>query len=202
MFMSRWLVVLGAVVLALLAFLWWKMSERPAEPEVEAATRTTAPVEPAEPATTRARPDSGPGPVWVDPTAASTAPTGDDGTGDNAAKELVDPKSEKFNHRLDVVVGNRLRAPAAFKCDESGMDPDAKIKLNYKIRIVNGRITVSDVRVMESDVTPEYERCFVEQVEAATFRMDDMPDFEEGDQELITRVRSMKKYRSRAEFDK
>jgi hypothetical protein len=32
--------------------------------------------------------------------------------------------------------------------------------------------------------------------------MEDMPDFEEGDQELFTRVRSMKKYRSRAEFDK
>jgi hypothetical protein len=38
-------------------------------------------------------------------------------------------------------------------------------------------------------------------VSAATFRLEDMPDFEEEKQELFTRVRSMKKYRSRAEFD-
>jgi hypothetical protein len=123
----------------------------------------------------------------------------DGGSGEVA---LLDPESEAFHRRVDVVVGDRLRESAAFDCDESALDPDAEIKLNYRLRIVNGRITVSDVRVMHSDVSKAYEECYIRKVSAATFRMEDMPDFEEGDQELFTRVRSMKKYRSRAEFDK
>ena len=43
-------------------------------------------------------------------------------------------------------------------------------------------------------------RCYINAVEKTTFQMDDMPDFEEPDQELFTRVRSMKKYRSRRDF--
>lgn len=194
--MSRWLVVLGVGVLALLAVLWWKMSDEPEEPRVEASMPTqTPPTADSEPA--RPVADAGSGPVWVDPNAKRSNPDSD---GDEEP-ELIDPKTETFNHRVDVVVGDKLRARAAFKCNEAGMTPNAAIKLNYKLRIVNGRITVSDVRVIKSEVTPEYERCFINSVEAATFRMEDMPDFEEGDQELFTRVRTMKKYRSRAEFD-
>ena len=190
--MSRWLVVLGVGVLVLLAVLWWKMSGDPAEVRVEAASSSPSSAGPEVRPPTDASAEKAP--VWVDPSRESTA-----GANDSSEKvELIDPKSETFNHRIDVAIGNQLRARAAFDCDESGMDPNAALKLGYRLRIVNGRVTVSDVRVLESEVTPEYERCFVERVEAASFRMEDMPDFEEGDQELFTRVRSMKKYRTRA----
>lgn len=195
--MSRWVVILGIAVLALLGVLFWKLSDKPSKPEVDVAGRNDAPHTGDKDPPVTTREDAAPEVVWRHP---DNRASGDRDGG--APVALLDPESEAFHRRIDVVVADHLRESAAFDCDESGIDPNAVIKLNYKVRIVNGRTTISDVRIMKSEVPKAYEECYIRHVSAHSFQMDDMPDFEEGDQELFTRVRSMKKYRSRAEFDK
>lgn len=196
--MSRWLVVLGVVVLALIGVLFWQLADKPSEPDGNVAAGNQNPDTGAKdpPPTTPDARESEVG--YIRPVSPQSSDKRDSGP----EEDLIDPESETFNKMLDVVVGNNLRAAAAFECDESGIEPNAKIKLNYRVRIANGRVSITDVRVIESEVPKAYEECYVRNVSAATFRLERMPDYEEGDQELITRVRSMKKYRSRAEFDK
>ena len=188
---NRTIALLVVAVLALVALLFWKMSANPADPKVNVDRQTDASVKGV---TTTTTPTKGP------PVATKAAPKAD--SGGDLEGELIDPKSDLFNHRIDVTVGDKLRATAAFECDESGMPPNSEIHLNYKVRIAHGRVTVSDIKVLKSEVTPDYQRCFIDAVQKTSFQMDDMPDFEEGDQDLYTKVRSLKKYRSRAEFDR
>lgn len=116
-----------------------------------------------------------------------------------APVEKLDPKSEEFNRRIDVGITDRLRAHAAL-CYKGGGDPDAKLKIFYRLRIENNKAWVTDVKLENHGIDAAVARCMVDKVERATWNPKDMPDFTtpENDREMLfVRLRALKKYKDR-----
>ncbi len=188
---------LFAVGLAIvIAILYWKLSEssdtrehlRGAEPQ--SAVKSLQPVElglshvskPIESVGPASRPADAPSPADVAP-----------------AKEHLNPESEEFIYRVEVQIPDRLRAAGADACDLD-FTSDAKLKFSYRLNVVGGRVSVENLKVVSSEVSDVTEQCLRNAIEAATWTVDDMDDFHE-DSELFLRMRALRKYESRKEFD-
>jgi hypothetical protein len=103
------------------------------------------------------------------------------------------PKSEQFAVRVDEEIPRRLYSEAA-GCYEGGLQRDEKVRLEIKVSSVDGAISVPTVKVLYSNISdPKLVDCIVEQVKATHWQDDEMPSWEDTD-ELLIRVRGMKKY--------
>lgn len=112
---------------------------------------------------------------------------------EDAAVVKYDPQSEEFSHEVDVGIPDSFRAKLA-RCDRQGVDPDAKITINYRLHIDEGVVSASRVTVGKSNLeNSTLEQCMVNAVEQGRWVAADMPDFME-DQELFIRIRSLNKY--------
>lgn len=178
--MAKWLAAASVIVLALLALLW--MQIRTPAVEATAAPRIAA--------DTKAAVNTTPGPSPLERIAAvPVAPV--------AQPEKLDPSSDAFFYRFDEQVPPRLTAEAA-KCYEGGLrrvHRNQKVKLGYTIQIVDGVLSVSDVRVVESTVNDKaLEDCFAREVAKVTWRDDELPDWKQTDELVIRPERGMKKF--------
>lgn len=178
--MTKWIIAVG-VVLALLGVLLWQVmnpskaarpSKRPGDAGV-VASRSDADVRP------RNRP------------ADAAVEDVDDSTGEGPV--LLSENSPQFIDQVDTIIPNQFRAKAS-KCYTGPLD-DRKLKLAYRLRIINGRVSATNIRVKNSTIAdPALERCLIAAVREASFTRETMPDFEE-DEELFIRLRTLKKYK-------
>ena len=110
----------------------------------------------------------------------------------------IDMASDEFQNRLleqvPAVVGS-----AAMRCYHGGLhrrSRDQLITIEFKEKVTNGEVTMSDVHAKESSLDdPELERCMLDKVAKAHWHDDELPDTPPIDDEVtITPERGGKKY--------
>ncbi len=129
------------------------------------------------------------------PVATSAAPTAA-----APAVRKLNPKSERYAHRMDDQIPQRLYGMASH-CYKGGSGRDQRLDVTYHIRVTDGAVSIDDVRVAESTLTdPQLERCVLGTITNARWRDDELPDLsEEGD--LFMRVEGFSSYLANAEAD-
>jgi hypothetical protein len=186
--MRKWLA--GALALLVLVIVLWIQLRSP-DPAV--AAHAAAPAAAAVPAVVPAAAIGPPAVAQAAPQAA--APEQELDLPERSAK--IDPKSDEFFTRFDEVVPRELTRNAA-RCYEGRhgqLHRNQGLKLKYKIRIVNGQVTVRDITVKESTIEdPALETCFIQEVARSTWKDDELPDWEQDDELVIRPERGMKKY--------
>lgn len=174
------------MVAALLVVLWWQMKP-PAPPAAHAAVAVAAsepPLAAAEkPASTGAAPAE-----QVDPPAPEA---------ESGKPHKMDPRSDEFFYKFDEVVPGRLTRNAAtcYEGRHGQLHRNQSLKLGFKTRIVNGQVTIRDVKVQESTLNdPALETCFIQEVARSTWKDDELPDWEQEDELVLKPERGMKKF--------
>ncbi|HEX8110551.1 MAG TPA: hypothetical protein VF516_22615 [Kofleriaceae bacterium] len=185
--MGKWLA--GAIALLVLVVLLW-MQIRSPDPDPVVAEHAAAPAA-AVPAVVPAAAK----PAAQAAQAPQAAPEDELDLPERSGK--IDPRSDEFFTRFDEVVPRELTRNAA-RCYEGRhgqLHRNQGLKLKYKIRIVNGQVTVRDVTVKESTLDdPALETCFIQEVARSTWKDDDLPDWEQDDELVLRPERGMKKY--------
>src|SRR5262245_13165055 len=172
--MGKWLAIGGVLVLALLLFLLREMSTTEAKP----APAKTAPVAEASPsASTLASAAPAKARAAAAVVAAAATPPAAEVKPAQAGK--LDPRTDEFFYRFDEKVPKVLTRNAA-RCYEGHhgqLRRNQKLSLTYKVKVVNGEVTVRDVRIKESTLGDgALETCFIQEVQRSTWRDDELPD--------------------------
>ena len=176
--MAKWLFAGGALVVALLILLLLQMQPS-----------TPAPVthKPAPPPTQVAMLDK---PVPAAP-AAEPAPEPEVPPG------KLDPRSDEFFYKFDELMPKALTRNAA-KCYEGRhgqLHRNQKLSLRFKTKIVNGEVSIHDVKIKESTLGDSaLETCFIQEVQRSAWKDDELPDWEQDDELVLRPERGMKKY--------
>jgi len=109
----------------------------------------------------------------------------------------VSPASDEFFYKFDDLQPAMLTRNAA-KCYTGGLHRvhrNQKVKLAFTNKIVNGEVTVVDVKVVESTIDDaEMVECFRREVAATHWHDDELPDWSAPDELVIRPERGMKKY--------
>lgn len=184
---AKRLLAIGAGLL--LALLLWLLHDLRSS-EVSLPPVAKLAVEP-ESATQRALAHEKP---WAPPAEVASAeppPPSDD----KPAK--LDVRSDEFFNKFDEAIPKVLTRNAA-KCYEGrhgSLHRNQKLSLRYKVRTVNGRVEVSDVKIKESSIhDPALESCFIQEVLHSSWKDDALPDFAMDDELVLRPERGMKKY--------
>lgn len=186
--MGKWLFAGGALaVAALVGLVLWQLSDSPDAPGRKPAPPSNGP---------KAKPRTD---VPTDAAAKPVARRAIDAAPDVVPLEGLGANPEALQDRVDVIVPAKIRALAA-DCYDGGLDPDLTIKVNYRLRVLRGKLFTQNVHIEKSELGdhPELERCIVAAVETAEWRDDEMPDFDE-DEELFIRLRTLSKYKDRGD---
>jgi hypothetical protein len=180
----------GIVVLSVAGFGFALWLARGGDPPRSAAT--IAPGAAGAPGTALTAPRAR---AW--PAAGAGAATASDGKS-AAAPDKLDVKSDAFRNRLDEQIPSRLYGEAAH-CYKGGLDRDRRMDVTYHIRVVDGAVTIGDVRVTESTLgDTSLERCIRDKVTAARWSDPELPDLEEDD-DLDMRVGGFTSYLANAD---
>ena len=111
--------------------------------------------------------------------------------------EKVDPASDAFFYKFDDLQPHLLDKAAA-TCYDGGLNRvgwNAKLKLAFKDKIVNGDVMVADVRIVEDTIhNKALTDCFVREVQNTKWHDDSLPDWQQDDELVIRPERGMKKY--------
>ena len=176
--MAKWLAAGGVAVVALLILLLLQM--RPSTP---------APVahKPAPPATQVA--------MLAKPVAA--VPAAEPAAEPEVPPGKLDPRSDEFFYKFDELMPKTLTRNAA-KCYEGRhgqLHRNQKLSLRFKTRIVNGEVSIHDVKIKESTLNdPALETCFIQEVQRSAWKDNELPDWEQDDELVLRPERGMKKY--------
>lgn len=105
--------------------------------------------------------------------------------------------SDEFWERVDEVYSRQLLGFAA-DCYHGGKDRKQKLKLSYFLDIAGGKVTVRDVKVVDSTLgDATLERCMVKAVGAAHWDDPRMPDWTSDPtqaEHLLIRVETLKRF--------
>ena len=176
--MGKWLAIAAALVLALLALLWFQINE-PATAVASASQREAA----AEPA--------------QDPAIAQLARAAEQVREAEARGDKIDPASDAFTYAFDERVPPLLTMQAA-KCYTGGINRvhrNQSVKFGYNLKIKDGKVTVHDVRVIESKISDQrLIDCFAQEIAAVTWTDNQLPDWQQEDELVISPERGMKKF--------
>jgi hypothetical protein len=179
--MAKWLAAATVVVLALLALLWLQIRE-PAAAVAAAAPKQQ--VAAAQPPTQLA-------------TANDLALAAQKIREAQAQSGKLDPASDAFTYRFDEQVTPQLTMNAA-KCYTGGLNRvhrNQKTKLNLKLQIKNGVVSVSDVKIAETTIADKaLNDCFIREVAKTTWSDEQLPDWAQDEELVIRPERGMKKF--------
>lgn len=189
--MAKWFVAIGVIVIALGILLW-----QLAAPPKTSAPGTNAP---ARSLASGASAGSDTKTNTKQPTAIRAQPSETLPEPEESEPELLVPGSEPFNDRLDIVIPNKFRDFAS-DCYEGGLHDDLKLKLIFQLNIKDKEVFATDIKILKSELPKELEQCMITAVRDARWSAEDLPDWSE-EHELFIRLRSLKKYKSRREFD-
>ncbi len=133
----------------------------------------------------------------IAPTALPAAPAVVAAVDPDKPKKIT-TDSDAFQFEFDDVQPKRLMKAVA-KCYTGGLnrvaDRSAKMKLTFHDHIVNGEVTVTDVKMVESTLNNKaLEQCMIEKVSAYHWHNDILPDWVQEDMLLIRPEMGMKKY--------
>jgi len=179
--MRRWLTpALSIAVIAAAALLWLELRAPAAS---AAATASPAPARAIAPPVIA---PSAPPPSAPPPVEAAAPPE----------RDTLDPQSDAFFYRFDEVVpANLTRAAAACYEGARKVHRNQKLKLGFKVQIVKGTVTITDVKVLQSTLDyPGLEACFIRAVSGVTWTDDELPDWIQDDELVLRPERGMKKY--------
>lgn len=195
----KWLAVASAVIAAALLLLWYEV-RNPGTPKASASTQIAPAPVPARPPGPITNPrldapmdavdldDDAPLPPGVRP-AGTMAPEDDPGP--------IRKFSEPFWERVDEVYSRKLLGYAA-DCYEGGKERKQKVKLAFRFDITGGKVSVRDVRMVESTMNdPKLEACMVKAVADATWTDKNMPDWSSSPDEeetLLVRIDTLKRF--------
>lgn len=125
------------------------------------------------------------------PFAPAVAATGASGAPAPVAK--LNPKSDRFRNRVDEQIPNRLSALAA-KCYKGNLQKDQHLDLTYRLRVVGGVVTISDIKKVEDTINDaKLEQCITDTLVQATWRDDELADMDEQD-DLMMRAENWANY--------
>lgn len=188
--MAKWLVAIGALVVAL-GVLLWQLATPPEPRSVQAPSSSSGALDSPRESSSGAAAKQSPNAV----TPRDSADTLQPDSGEPEIVMLV-PGTPEFGHRMDVVVPENFKEALA-PCYKGGLDGNLQLTITYQLHIVGGEIYATDVKVAESELNNrELEQCMVSAVQQLRWSAEDVPDFSE-EQELFVRLRTLKKYESR-----
>ena len=185
--MAKWLILVAALAVLIAVLAWQLRSGSYKPPKIEAtapdaAQRALLPRFDARPRMPESHDAAQPLPVY------------DSG--------LLVPGTAAFNYKVDITINDGFRARVA-SCYEGGLDGNLSMMLGYTLRIVDGDVVATDVRVLRSELNnASLEQCFVDRLREARWSERDMPNFEEQESELFIRLRALRKYRPIEEQEK
>jgi hypothetical protein len=109
----------------------------------------------------------------------------------------LDKSSDEFFYRLDEALPQNLTMQAA-TCYTGGLHRvgmNAMLKLNYNVNVLDGEVTIRDVKVAATTINDApLVKCMVDKVAAVHWHDDALPDHQEPDELVISPERGMKKY--------
>ena len=192
----KWLAVAAAIVVAALFLLWYEV--RSSGTRVASAS-TDAPAAPAKAVEKSPKLDDTPmNSTMIDgdaPLPPGVRPFGTPAPEDDPGP--IKKFSEPFWERVDEVYSRKLLGFAA-DCYEGGKERKQKLKVSFKYDIVGGKVTVRDVKPVESTLNdPKLEACMVKAVGAATWNDKNMPDWSsapEDEETLLIRIETLKRF--------
>ena len=133
----------------------------------------------------------------IAPTAMPAAPPVAVAPVDPSAPRKIRTDSDAFVFEFDDVQPKRLMKQAA-KCYTAGnrvADSNAKMKLTFKDHIVNGEVTITDVKMVESTLNNKaLEQCMIEKVSAYHWHSEILPDWVQDDMLLVRPEGGMRKF--------
>ncbi|MEM9489099.1 MAG: hypothetical protein AAGC55_08140 [Myxococcota bacterium] len=179
------------VVVAAVGVLLWQLGEPPSPKQTDSKSADSKSAEEPTPGAAMVVSGGDKKPAAA-PSARPSMPDTDDNGDDAEEVEMLEPGTDEYNRHIDVYFPGRFRAQAAL-CYDSDQRSRKEMQLSYDLIIVGGQVSVSNVRVVESDLSKGLEACMVEAVQKTTFRADNMPDFNE-EQDLFIQLHSLKKY--------
>jgi len=193
--MGKWLVA-GAAALVLILLLLWRQLGDEAAPVVRSpqavAPSAAASVPPKSSQTQLAKAD----PVKQGTELELDPPP--------AGPRKINPMSDEFNERFEEQVPRRLTREAA-KCYEGrhgSLHRNQKLTLMFKTKIRDGVVTVHDVRVKEDTIQDAaLNTCFIQQLQRASWKDDELPDYDVDDLLVMRPERGMRKYWSELESE-
>jgi hypothetical protein len=178
--MKKLLAAGAVVVLGMLGLIWYQL-HTPAD-------AAPAPAPKAEVA---------PAPEPVRPQGSGLAQVAAKVAAETGKPEKVDPASDAFFYKFDDLQPHLLDKAAA-TCYSGGLNRvgwNAKLKLAFKDKIVNGDVMVADVHIVEDTIhNKELTDCFVREVQNTKWHDDSLPDWQQDDELVIRPERGMKKY--------
>ncbi|MBZ0232693.1 MAG: hypothetical protein K8M05_10220 [Deltaproteobacteria bacterium] len=191
----KWLALTAAVVAVALLLLWREVRSSGASPAVAVAP-TAAPAVPIARASADVVPariaepvdDDEPLPPHVLP-AGVMAPEYDPGP--------IKKFSEPFWERVDETYSRRLLGFAA-DCYKGGKERKQKLKVAFRFNITGGKVSVTDVRPVESTLDdPALEACMLKAIAKATWDDKNMPDWTSSPDEeetIVVRISTLKRF--------
>ena len=116
---------------------------------------------------------------------------------DPDAPKKIRTDSDAFFFEFDDVQPKRLMKQAAkcYTAQNRVSDRNAKMKLTFKDHIVNGEVTITDVKMVESTLNNKaLEQCMIEKVSAYHWHNDVLPDWVQDDMLLVRPEMGMRKF--------
>ncbi|MBL0213301.1 MAG: hypothetical protein IPQ07_05420 [Myxococcales bacterium] len=112
----------------------------------------------------------------------------------------IDVKSDEFFYKFQEVVPAVLSRRAVIcyegRPDSQRLKMNAKLTLQFKIKIKDGEVTVNNVHASADTLNDAaLSACFTQAVQRASWHDDTLPDWEAEDELLIRPERGLKKYR-------
>lgn len=107
----------------------------------------------------------------------------------------LDPASEEFFLRFDEMIASRLTKEAA-SCYRGNQQRDQKVKFSFIKHVKDGRVTLSNVKIVTSTLTdPTLQSCMFDKVaNFNNWKDDEFPDITGLEDEVLIRIRALKKH--------
>lgn len=169
--MKKLLIAGALAIVALLVLIWYQLH---APVEIAAAAPVAAAPAPAQ--------APAPAPSGLQKAVAKVATA-------ETKSDKMESDSDEFFFTFQDVVTQVITRNAVSKCYEGGIhsvDRHAKVKFTFKETIKDGKMAVSDVKMVESTINdPPMIACFQREIEKSVMDNARWPDYEQPDMVLI-----------------
>ncbi|MBL9016048.1 MAG: hypothetical protein JNL83_17805 [Myxococcales bacterium] len=189
--MGKWLAIGGAALLILLVVMWRQLDDSSAAaPEVKKAPPAPVQYDALAQAKAIAKEEHIKAGV---PEPVAPAPSAD------GKPAKLDPAGDEFFYKFQEATPAILSREVV-KCydgrpEAQRLHRNQKLTLEFKIKIKDGEVTISNVREKENTLKDAaLTACFTQAVQRKTWHDDSLPDWEADDQLVIRPERGLKKY--------